>query len=62
MDMIMVDVTNIPGVTVGDEAALIGRQGDERITAHDLAQWAETIPYEILCAIGPRIPRQYLTA
>lgn len=62
MDMIMVDVTTIPGVMVGDEAALIGRQGDERITAHDLAQWAETIPYEVLCAIGPRIPRRYLTA
>ncbi|MCP9470657.1 MAG: alanine racemase [Nitrospira sp.] len=62
MDMIMVDVTNIPGVTVGDEAVLIGRQGDERITAHDLAQWAETIPYEVLCAIGPRIPRHYLPA
>lgn len=62
MDMIMVDVTHIPGITVGDEAVLIGRQGNERITAHDIAQWAETIPYEVLCAIGPRIPRQYLTA
>ncbi|MCP9439589.1 MAG: alanine racemase, partial [Nitrospira sp.] len=39
MDMIMVDVTHIPGITVGDEAALIGRQGNEQITAHDVAQW-----------------------
>ncbi|MCS6897810.1 MAG: alanine racemase [Nitrospira sp.] len=60
MDMMMVDVTNVSGVTVGDEAVLIGRQGNEQITAYDVAQWAETIPYEILCTIGPRIPRRYL--
>ncbi len=61
MDMIMVDVTGITGVAAGDEAVLIGRQGDEQITAADIAKWTETIPYEVLCAIGPRVPRQYLS-
>ena len=59
MDMIMVDVTDVPGVEIGHEAILIGQQGRERITAADLASWQQTIPYEILCAIGPRVPRQY---
>ena len=62
MDMIMIDVTGIAGAAVGDEAMLIGRQGDEQITAADIAQWTGTIPYEVLCAIGPRVPRQYLAA
>lgn len=62
MDMIMVDVTAIPGVTVGDEVVLIGRQGSQTITAQDLAQLMSTIPYEVLCAIGPRIPRRYQTS
>lgn len=60
MDMTMVDVTDVQGVQVGDEAILIGRQGMERITAADLASWQQTIPYEILCAIGTRVPRRYL--
>ena len=62
MDMVMVDVTDIPGVTVGDDVVLIGRQGEEQITAQDLADWTGTIPYEILCSIGPRIPRRYLSS
>ena len=59
MDMVMVDVTHISGAAAGDEAVLIGRQGQELITADDMATWAETIPYEVLCSIGPRVPRQY---
>jgi alanine racemase len=61
MDMIMVDVTTIPGVSVGDDVVIIGRQGDEQITADDIARWTGTIAYEVLCTIGPRIPRQYLS-
>ncbi len=60
MDMTMIDVTDVPGVEVGHEAILIGQQGAERITATDLAAWQQTIPYEILCAIGSRVPRRYL--
>lgn len=60
MDMIMVDVTDVPGAEIGQEAVLIGQQGQERITAADLAAWQQTIPYEVLCAIGTRVPRHYL--
>lgn len=59
MDMVMIDVTKIPEAAVGDEVMLIGRQGTDQITAADLAEWTGTIPYEILCALGPRIPRRY---
>ncbi|WHZ15200.1 MAG: Alanine racemase [Nitrospira sp.] len=59
MDMTMVDVTDVPGIEIGHEAILIGRQGQEQITAADLAAWQQTIPYEVLCAIGPRVPRRY---
>ncbi len=45
----------------GDEVVLIGKQGDERITAEDLARWAGTIPYEILTNINTRVPRIYTT-
>jgi len=59
MDMAMVDVTNVPGVRVGDEAVLIGRQGGEEITADEVAGLTATISYEVLCSIGPRVPRIY---
>lgn len=62
MDMLMVDVTHIAGIQVGDEVVLIGRQGQERITADDIASWIGTIPYEVLCSIGPRVPRRYQPA
>ena len=59
MDMTMVDVTALPEVRAGDEAVLIGCQGDEEITADEVAELAGTISYEILCRIGPRVPRIY---
>lgn len=62
MDMVMIDVTTIPGVTVGDEVMLIGQQASERITADNLAEWTGTISYEVLCAISPQIPRLYRSA
>ncbi len=62
MDMVMIDVTEIPGAAVGDEVILIGRQGTDQITAADLAEWTGTIAYETLCAIGPRVPRRYQDA
>lgn len=58
MDQTTVDVTDIPGVTVGDEVILIGEQGRERVTASELAELTGTIPYEVLCAIAPRVPRK----
>ena len=57
MDQTVVDVTDIPGVAIGDEAVLLGNQGDQSITAWDLADLTSTIPWEVLCAISPRVPR-----
>jgi len=59
MDLTMVDVTGIPGVRQGDEVVLMGRQGKEEITSDDLADWADTVPYEIFTGIGKRVPREY---
>lgn len=57
MDMTMVDATELPECRIGEEAVLIGTQGDETIAAQEVADWAETNPYEILCGIGARVPR-----
>ena len=57
MDQTMIDVTDIPDATVGDEVMLLGQQGKERITADDLASHSGTIAYEVLCAVGQRVPR-----
>ena len=59
MDMAMVDVTDIPEAAVGDDVVLFGKDGDERLPAEKLAAWADTIPYEILCAVSARVPRVY---
>ncbi len=58
MDQTVVDVTGIDGVTAGDEVALIGRQGEERISAEDHARWAGTIPWEIFTSISGRVERR----
>jgi alanine racemase len=55
--MLMIDVTDVPGAATGDVVTLIGRDGGETITADDLARWAGTISYEILCGISKRVPR-----
>lgn len=60
MDFTMVDVTDIEGVEAGDEAIVLGVQGDETITAEDIAEMTDTIPYEIFCNISPRVPRVYI--
>ncbi len=57
MDMVMIDATDVPGARVGDEVVLLGEQGGERITAQDLSDLCDTIPYELFCAIGARVPR-----
>lgn len=59
MDMTLVDVTETPWVAPGDDVVLLGSQGTEQITAYDLAAWQDTIPYEVLCAMGPRAYRTY---
>ncbi len=59
MDMTMVDVTDLPEVSIGDEIVLIGTQGEDTISAEEVAVWADTINYEIYCALSHRVPRVY---
>ncbi len=61
MDMTMVDLTDVaPPPAVGDEVVLTGRSGGNEISVDDIAGWAGTIPYEIMCGISKRVPRMYL--
>lgn len=60
MDLTLVDMTDVPGVQVGDEVILIGTNGGLHITAWHHAKLAETIPYEVLCSISKRVPRKYV--
>ncbi|HPD56246.1 MAG TPA: alanine racemase [Smithellaceae bacterium] len=60
MDMCAVDVTHIPQCALGDEVVLLGKQGNERINADDIARKAKTISYEVLCALGKRAPRIFV--
>ena len=57
MDQMMCDVTHLPNVQAGDEAVLLGSQGEECITADEMAELAGTISYEILLSISDRVPR-----
>lgn len=52
MNLTLVDVTDISGVRIGDEAVLLGSQGRETISADEIAGWMETISYEVLCLFG----------
>ncbi len=61
MDQFMVNTGNIPGIELGEEVVLLGRQGNEEITADDIAEKIGTISYEVLCAINcQRVPRNYI--
>jgi alanine racemase len=57
MNMTMIDVTDVPGASEGDEVVLLGSQGDEAVTAEDLARLAGTINYEIVTRAAPGAPR-----
>lgn len=59
MDQISVDITDLPDTGPGARVTLIGADGSETVTAADMASWADTIPYEILTGIGPRVARVY---
>ena len=59
MDISMVDLTDLEGVKDGDDVVIIGSQGKESISACEIAQKAETIPYEILTSLGNRAKRVY---
>jgi alanine racemase len=60
MDVTLLDVTDVPETALGDEVTIIGATGHCSVTAWDHARLANTIPYEILCGISKRVPRQYV--
>jgi alanine racemase len=59
MDATTIDVTGIPGVQTGEVVTLIGVDGDESITAEQVAEWSGTISWDVLTSLGPRIERRY---
>ena len=60
MDLTLLDVTDVPGVDIGDETILMGQSDHCSITALEIADLVGTVPYEILCSIGKRVPRIYV--
>jgi alanine racemase len=56
MDMTMIDITDIAGVQEGDDVEVFG----SNLPIEQVANWAETIPYEILTSIGQRVKRVYI--
>lgn len=60
MDLVTVDVTDIGDTSIGDEVILIGRTEHCRIDVEEHAMHTQTIPYEILCGLSPRVPRKYV--
>jgi alanine racemase len=60
MDLTMVDATEVPDVDLGDEVVLWGDQGGARIDLTEVAERAETIPYDLLCSMGKRVVRVFL--
>jgi alanine racemase len=60
MDLMMIDVSNVAGADVGDEVVLMGRQGDQEVSATELAEKANTITWEITTRIGSRVRRVYV--
>lgn len=57
MNMMMVDISHLNGIQAGEKVTLIGRDGEEMVSADDLAAWSETIHYELLTRLNPSIPR-----
>jgi alanine racemase len=62
MDLTIIDVTEVPGVSQDDPVTLIGADGDRKITAEEFARAAGTISYEITCGVGARVPRRFIEA
>ena len=61
MDLTMVDLTDVPEAAVGDEVVLFGEQGDASLPLEEVAAGSETLPYEIMCTIGKRVTRIYVS-
>ena len=59
MEKIIVNVSHIPGVAIGDEVVLLGAQGQDEISAEEIAAWLGSNNYEVVCTIAPRVPRSF---
>lgn len=59
MDLTLADVTDIPACRTGSRVTLLGADGAGFIGIEEMAGWMETIPYEVLCRLGPRMPRRH---
>ncbi|MBF0194087.1 MAG: alanine racemase [Magnetococcales bacterium] len=59
MDITAVDVTDIPDAKVGSLVTILGKDGSQQISIEMMASWLDTIPYEVICNIGKRVPRYY---
>jgi len=62
MDLTMVDVTEVPDIALGDEVVLFGEQSGMSVSLEEVAERANTIPYDILCSMGKRVVRVFLRA
>ncbi|MDZ7362448.1 MAG: alanine racemase [candidate division KSB1 bacterium] len=60
MDAMMIDITDIPETNLWDEVAIVGKQGDDEISVHDLAAWGQTVSYDIMTRWSVRMPRVYI--
>lgn len=60
MDLTMIDLTELEEVEVGDEVVILGHSGNSTVTAEDLADWANTISYEVLTSIGSKAKKKYI--
>ena len=59
MDQMMVDVTALPDVRVGDKVVLFGHSGDEALSVEEVAEAAYSFNYEFVCGVSRRVPRVY---
>lgn len=60
MDLTTIDITDVPGLEPGDAVTLLGREGNVELNAQQIARWAGTISYMVLCGISARVPRVYV--
>ncbi len=59
MDQFVVDLTDIPQVELGEEVVVMGRQKENQITTWDVAEWMNSVPHEVVSALGTRLPRVF---
>jgi alanine racemase len=60
MDLTTIDITDVPNLAPGDAVTLLGQEGGVELNAQQIARWAGTISYMVLCGISPRVPRVYV--